>query len=161
MTELYNCKRTQDHETFAITKFDERLVVERSYFVGPNTCQCEAWAKRKTCRHQQIKTLFMMNKAYINSEWFLDFDQRRWRQYPQLLVDGTVGEYIEKLDGLSIGDGGYHTAVVAPKPSTAVPAEGVILSTPAGAPEVEPPTAPSGATPQTFILGGLKRRKGL
>lgn len=177
MTTLYGCKRTQHHETLLIAKFDDSLVIQASYFVGPKTCQCEGFAKHKRCRHQVIRTMFMLNK-HCDDGWFLDFDNRRWREYPQLAEDGTIGDFKERFDALTIGDSGYLLPAEAGRPTTpvasAAPGE-LVLSTPGKAPEVEQPAAPSGATlPATstpeavatppkgeIVIGGIKRRMGL
>jgi hypothetical protein len=160
MTALYGCKRTQDHETFLIAKFDENLSIEASYFVGPKTCQCQGWQKKKTCRHLTMRTMFMMSR-HTDDGWFLDFENRRWREYPNLLVDGTARDFNERLDTLALGEGGYLNSAGQTLPSSA-PADvgGVCLSTPT-APEVKSDAQsplPSGVQTPEFTI---KRRKGL
>lgn len=96
----------------------------------------------------------MMNH-HTDDGWFLDFDNRRWREYPNLLIDGTAKEFNERLDTLALGDGGYtkiqqeinkltkakvSAECVIPSPSASV--GGVSLSSPA-APEVEESTSQS------------------
>ncbi len=110
MTTLYGCKKTQDREVFLIAKFDDDLVIQKSYFVGPKTCQCEGWQKRGQCKHLTIRTLFMMN-GHTSDGHFLDFENRIWREYPKLVEEGSAvehREYREKYDDLRIGDKGYQ-----------------------------------------------------
>jgi hypothetical protein len=94
---LYNAKSTKDREVLRISKFDDCLVHEVSYLVGPKTCDCPAFFKRNQCKHQQMRVMFRAKRA-LDSDLFLDFEKREWRSLETLAVaDGQM--IIEQLSG--------------------------------------------------------------
>jgi hypothetical protein len=92
---LYNAKSTKDREVLRISKFDDCLVHEVSYLVGPKTCDCPAFFKRSQCKHQQMRVMFRAKRA-TDSDLFLDFEKREWRSLEEIAVaDGQM--IIEQL----------------------------------------------------------------
>jgi hypothetical protein len=74
---LYNAKRVPD--AYRVTKFTDDLDAESSYITTRDSCDCPA-GHRDTCRHRQMLPDFIANER-VNSEWFLDWDNRRWFYY--------------------------------------------------------------------------------
>ena len=74
---LYNAKRVED--AYRVTKFTDDLDAESSYITSRSTCECPA-GLRDSCRHRQMLPEFIANER-VNSEWFLDWDKRRWYYY--------------------------------------------------------------------------------
>ena len=81
MTSLYNLKSTP--RGWRITKFDDSLnpdtTYEMHYVDKVLHCSCPQMAK-PTCRHRKMFPEFQL-KARIDTNWFLDFDTKLWRQY--------------------------------------------------------------------------------
>lgn len=71
---LYNL-RSADGD-WRITKFDNDLNPESSYFVSHDACECPA-GHRPSCRHRQMLPRMLAAQA-DDSPMFYDFDNDRW-----------------------------------------------------------------------------------
>jgi hypothetical protein len=71
---LYNCKSVSDG--YRITKFTRDYVVESSYIVSAEGCDCPAGA-RPVCRHRTMLPFFE-DGGHIDDGWFFIWDTRQW-----------------------------------------------------------------------------------
>ena len=71
---LYNCKSVSDG--YRITKFTRDYVVESSYVVSAEGCDCPA-GHRPVCRHRTMLPFFE-DGGHIDDGWFFIWDTRQW-----------------------------------------------------------------------------------
>jgi hypothetical protein len=79
-TGIYNCRSTDAHGQYIITKFDKHFEVESSYLVSRGECACPA-GRLPTCRHRQMLLLFMAKK-HVDDGFLLNHETNTWSQLP-------------------------------------------------------------------------------
>jgi hypothetical protein len=82
-TGIYNCRPTDVHGQYIMTKFDKHFEVESSYLVSKGECACPA-GRLPTCRHRQMLLLFMAKK-HIGDGFLLNHETNTWSQLPAAL----------------------------------------------------------------------------
>lgn len=142
---LYNCKSVSDG--YRITKFTKDYVVEASYIVSAEGCDCPAGVK-PICRHRTMMLEFERTN-HIDDGWFFIWDTRQWL--------APVGEAADAADSNERWanlrpQGAPSTSELDPVYDPDAPIDPPIaqpVDEPSLAAQPAPPTEPTPIAPQT------------
>lgn len=72
---LYNLKVMP--EKSMMTKFDENLNPQKTYFLNGTVCTCPAGTHNRWCRHKEMKEYFT-ELGRMNSSWLFEYETHKW-----------------------------------------------------------------------------------